>query len=73
MIGLSERAGFERDDRETIEKTSKKLKKVLKNPLTKASGCDIINKPSERGQQNPQKRITEAAQRCAKSPKLIEN
>ena len=55
MIELSKRAGYERDDRETIEKTSKKLKKVLKNPLTKASGCDIINKPSERGQQNPQK------------------
>ena len=55
MIELSERAGFERDDRETIEETLKKLKKVLKNPLTKASGCDIINKPSERGRQNPQK------------------
>ena len=71
---LSERDGSEKsrleNDRKNLEK---KLQKSLKNLLTNDSECDIINKPSERGQQNPQKRMTKSAQRCAKSPKLIEN
>ena len=58
---------------QSTEKTSKKLQKSLKNPLTKASECDIINKPSERDRQDQQKEIEKVDQRCAKSPKLIEN
>ena len=57
----------------SLGKTLKKLEKSFENPLTKAVGCDIINKPSEREQQNQQKRDQESAFGCAKSPKLIEN
>jgi len=51
------------EQKTNFEKTSKKLKKLLKNLLTKTSDCDIINKPTERDRQDPQKRSSEGLKR----------
>lgn len=60
--------------RNASERNRKKLQKTLKNPLTKESGCDIINKLTERNRSESNERERDGGRvREAEEPKLIEN